>query len=264
MPIINQDISAGSVATPAAGNTTLFTDAGLAYIKQSSGTVLPIGGLTPSGVTPGSYTTCDLTVDVNGIITAVANGTAGGSPGGSNGYIQYNNAGVFGGVQDMSFDQYGMGMPIINIGEAAGAGGIYLGSMQIVDKARITASSGSISIIQAYGSYVGIGSPNFGPFGLIVGSSGSDNEVNINRPLTVNSTINMPNVAGTATLTAGTVTVSNAYVTALSLILVTVQALGTVSVPKAVHISAITANTDFTITSADPTDTSTIAWMIIN
>jgi hypothetical protein len=77
MPIISNDISAGSVATPASGNTTLFTDAGQAYIKQASGTVLPIGGLTPSGVTAGSYTLCNLTVDTNGVITTAASGGSG-------------------------------------------------------------------------------------------------------------------------------------------------------------------------------------------
>ena len=74
MPIISNDISAGSVATPASGNTTLFTDAGQAYIKQASGTVLPIGGLSPSGVTAGSYTLCNLIVDTNGVITTASSG----------------------------------------------------------------------------------------------------------------------------------------------------------------------------------------------
>ncbi len=67
---------------------------------------------------------------------------------------------------------------------------------------------------------------------------------------------------GTSTLSAGSVVVSNASVTASSRILLTVQSLGTVTAPKAIAVTARTAGTSFTITSADGTDTSVIAWQI--
>lgn len=67
---------------------------------------------------------------------------------------------------------------------------------------------------------------------------------------------------GTATLVAGTVTVSNTSVTATSRIFLTVQSLGTVAAPKAIAVTARTAATSFTITSADATDTSVVAWEI--
>ena len=67
---------------------------------------------------------------------------------------------------------------------------------------------------------------------------------------------------GTATLVAGTVTVSTTKVTASSRILLTIQSLGTVAVPTTVGITARTAGTSFTITSANAVDTSVIAWMI--
>lgn len=44
MPIVNSDTTGASVITPSAGKTTLFTDTGLAYLKQSSGTIIPLGG----------------------------------------------------------------------------------------------------------------------------------------------------------------------------------------------------------------------------
>ena len=68
---------------------------------------------------------------------------------------------------------------------------------------------------------------------------------------------------GTAVLVAGTKVVTTSAVTANSRIMLTVQALGTVAVPKAVGATARTASTSFTITSADATDTSTIAWALI-
>lgn len=71
------------------------------------------------------------------------------------------------------------------------------------------------------------------------------------------------NTFGVATLAAGTVTVSTTKVTANSRIMLTVQSLGTVTAPKAVAITARTASTSFTITSADATDTSVVAWQII-
>lgn len=67
---------------------------------------------------------------------------------------------------------------------------------------------------------------------------------------------------GVATLVAGTATVSTTVVAATSRIQISVQSLGTVTAPKAVAVTARTAGTSFTITSADPTDTSTVAWEI--
>jgi len=68
---------------------------------------------------------------------------------------------------------------------------------------------------------------------------------------------------GTATLSAGTVTVSNTLVTSSSRIFLTPQTLGTVSVPSACGISARSAGTSFTILCSQATDTSVIAWQIV-
>lgn len=69
---------------------------------------------------------------------------------------------------------------------------------------------------------------------------------------------------GVATLVAGTVVVPTTAVKSTSRIMLTTQSLGTVSDPKAMAVTARTADQDFTITSADNTDTSVIAWLIIN
>lgn len=66
---------------------------------------------------------------------------------------------------------------------------------------------------------------------------------------------------GTAVLVGGTVTVNNTLVTANSRIFLTTQTPG--GTPGAVYISARVAGTSFTITSTSGTDTSTVAWLII-
>lgn len=67
-----------------------------------------------------------------------------------------------------------------------------------------------------------------------------------------------------AAMVAGTTTISTAAVAANSRIFLTVQALGTVAVPKAIAVTSRVAGTSFTITSADATDTSTVAWEIFD
>ena len=77
-------------------------------------------------------------------------------------------------------------------------------------------------------------------------------------------------IRGVATLSGGTVTVSAAGTDGSAMIQLTVQTLGTVTVPQAMYVSNMTASVfpsvrgSFDITSADPTDTSTVAWFIIN
>lgn len=68
---------------------------------------------------------------------------------------------------------------------------------------------------------------------------------------------------GTCTLVGGACTVSTTKVTANSRVFVTEQALGTVAVPSALAVTARTAGTSFTITASAATDTSAVAWMLI-
>lgn len=68
---------------------------------------------------------------------------------------------------------------------------------------------------------------------------------------------------GTAVLAAGTVVVANTSVTANSRIFLALVALGTVTVPSAYGVSARVAGTSFTILASVNTDTSTIAYEIV-
>jgi hypothetical protein len=67
---------------------------------------------------------------------------------------------------------------------------------------------------------------------------------------------------GVATLSSGTVVVSNTSVTASSRIYLTAQSLGTVTAPSALCVSARSAGTSFTILASQLTDTSVIAYEI--
>lgn len=98
-------------------------------------------------------------------------------------------------------------------------------------------------------------SGNFSVFGsaLILGVAGTGLQIKEGANAT----------SGVATLVAGTVTVATNKVTANSRIQLTTQALGTVAAPKSIAVTARVAGTSFTITSEDATDTSVIAWTII-
>lgn len=69
--------------------------------------------------------------------------------------------------------------------------------------------------------------------------------------------------SGVVTLVAGTATVVTTKVTATSRIQLTPQTLGTVTSPKPVGVTARNPGVNFTVTSGDPTDTSVIAWVIV-
>jgi hypothetical protein len=66
---------------------------------------------------------------------------------------------------------------------------------------------------------------------------------------------------GTAVLVAGTVTVSDASITANSRILLTANVPG--GTPGWLHVSARSAGVSFTITSSSGADTSTVAYFIL-
>jgi hypothetical protein len=68
----------------------------------------------------------------------------------------------------------------------------------------------------------------------------------------------------TAALVAGTLVVSDAGATANTRYFFTTKVLGTVTVASSYYVSARSNGVSFTITSNQPTDTSTVDWLAIN
>jgi hypothetical protein len=117
-----------------------------------------------------------------------------------------------------------------------------------------------------------MGSPSFlgAPLAVAPGATGAEavNKDDLDAQIALCAKIAGLTVAegtdakmGTATLVAGEAVVANESVTANSRILLTSQVDG--GTPGFLRVSARTAGTGFTITSSSNTDTSTVAYVII-
>ncbi|MFJ8041220.1 hypothetical protein ACIRBX_12010 [Kitasatospora sp. NPDC096147] len=67
---------------------------------------------------------------------------------------------------------------------------------------------------------------------------------------------------GTTALAAGTATVTTTAITATSRVFLTAQTPG--GTPGALYVQTRTAGTSFTVKSTSSTDTSTVAWLIVD
>lgn len=95
---------------------------------------------------------------------------------------------------------------------------------------------------------------------VVLGTAGNK----INSTSVASTTTAGANSFGTVALSSGAAIVNTSAAKTGSLIFATVQALGTVAAAKAIAITARVDSTSFTITSSDATDTSTVAWFIVN
>lgn len=91
--------------TFASGNTAVKTVNGVSGITASTVNRVVTIGLAGSGVSPNTYTNATVAVDKFGRVTFASTGSPGSTPpGGSNKNLQFNNGGVFGGSNQLSWD----------------------------------------------------------------------------------------------------------------------------------------------------------------
>lgn len=239
----------GGAISPSGANITL---AGTANQITTTGAGSTITWSLPAAITaPGSLTTT----------TTLASGTtltAGSSLAVTTSATIGTTLGVTGTTTLAALNQ--VGITHINISGGAlttiGTGGT--GAVQIGNATGNTAVTGSLTASTTLTATLGNITATNG--NVVLGTAGNK----LNSTSVGTTTAAGANSFGSVALVGGTATVATTSVTANSLIFLTCQALGTVIVPSALCVSAKTASTSFVITASQATDTSTIAWFIVN
>ena len=216
----------GGAISPSAGNISILGTSNQLTSTGSAGGHSITFSLPAAVTAPGSLTTT----------TGLTAGTTFSATGGASTFVGTFHANVTGAATSVIGTG---GTGATNIGNATGNTAV---TGSLTASTTLTATLGNITATNG---------------NLVLTAAG--NKLQIHASATATDS------AGTFTLGGGATTVvSCSAVTANSLILLTPQALGTVSIPSALAVTATSANTSFTVTPSDSTDTSTVAYLIIN
>lgn len=225
--------STGGAVFPSGGNINILGDGGQITTTASTNSITV--GLPTAILAPGSLQT----------VTSITSGTT---------MTANTGATILGG--DLRVN---VGDLHVILGDVDVTNGSVSAGNNITTLNNITATTGNITASSGLVSGVGLTSlvsPITAVNGdLILSTAGNKIEI---------ATGANASCGTSGAMTSGSIVISTTAVTASSLIFLTPNALGTVTTPKELYVSARTPGTSFTITSADATDTSTVNWFFIN
>ena len=276
---------------------TLYTMNNAAVVNAIGGSPVTPGGANTniqynnSGAFGGD---ANFTWDGNRVVVATAGGLVNDQSGLSNGkmtlQVQGPNSGVLSGLPFTAGQNFDIninptaatgGAAVVNIFDALGVGPSSLTMANFTTNsgnAGMTSGDGTgsnpsnvFAASRASNSRISMqpGNATSGDDTALLQVSGSGNQSLLlattgTGTITLNAPIVLTNqVSGNATLVAGVAVVSTTAITVGSAIQMTVGSLGTVTTAQGIWWDTIIPGTSFTIHSNDPTDTSTISWLVI-
>lgn len=269
--------STGGVIAPIAGNLTIAAGTGMLSTVGTAGTITlnvnfaappALGSGTPAAVSATTLAaTSGISVTGGDIINSHSNaGTdvtievtnSDNTNGASRSGLEIATGGASSGDPYLSFEISGVAASTMTMGLDNSASDLF-----VISNNSLLGTSNALTLSQA-GALTATTTLT-ATLGNITATNGNLSLATDGNKLLIAATSSATCSAGTFALSgAATTVISNSAITASSLILLTTQALGTVVVASTLAVTSKIAATSFTVTPSQATDTSTVAYIIIN